>query len=102
EGIGAAEADEGDGESRGDHEPAVEGSSIVAKHGISETAGLSVMPPPGNIGGRAGRGHPIYFGHERCIGGSNGVLPDIRFLESRPQYECSRPPRRASLWPPRR
>jgi hypothetical protein len=32
---------------------------------------------PAKIGGRAALGHPIYFGHERSIGGSNSVLPDI-------------------------
>jgi hypothetical protein len=79
--ISAAEAHEGDGKSRSDYEPAVEESSIVAKHWNFRNPGIvghdRLLRFPAKIGGRAALGHPIYFGHERSIDGSNGALPDI-------------------------
>jgi hypothetical protein len=79
--ISAAEAHEGDGKSRSDYEPAVEEFSIVAKHWNFRNRGIvdhdRLLRFPAKIGGRAALGHPIYFGHERSIDGSNGALPDI-------------------------
>jgi hypothetical protein len=79
EGISATEADEGDGESCSNHKPAVEKSSTSANAGISGTAEFWITTTffafQAKIGGRGRIGHPIYFGPERSIGGSNRALP---------------------------
>ena len=84
------EADEGDGESCGDHEP---GPLLLRSAGISGTARFWAITASfvlqEKIGWRAGLSHPIYFGHERSIGGGNGALP-CTYRQTRRMHRKSR------------